>query len=147
MQSFKNLKVWEKAHALTLETYCATRIFPREELFGLTSQMRRAAVSIGANLAEGCCRKGDAEFGRFIQIAIGSASELEYHFLLARDLNLLDEASYDRLAEKVVDVKRMLSRLIQTLEAGADSRWLIAKSANLKLVDSLPFVLASQKAV
>jgi four helix bundle protein len=78
MQSFRNLKVWEKAHAITLDLYSASRSFPRDEVYGLTSQMRRASASIGANIAEGSCRKGDAEFGRFLQIAIGSASELEY---------------------------------------------------------------------
>ena len=77
MQSFQNLKVWEKAHAVTLEVYKVSRAFPRDELYGLTSQMRRASASVGANIAEGSCRKGDAEFGRFLQIAIGSASELE----------------------------------------------------------------------
>jgi len=78
LQSFKNLKVWEKAHALTLEVY-KTMSFPREEMYGLRSQMRRSSASIGANIAEGSCRKGDGDFGRFLQIAMGSASELEYH--------------------------------------------------------------------
>ena len=82
MQSFRNLKVWEKAHAVTLDVYIASRSFPKDELYGLTSQMRRASASIGANIAEGSCRKGDVEFGRFLQIAMGSASELEYHFFL-----------------------------------------------------------------
>ena len=89
MQSFRNLKVWEKAHSVTLDIYIVTRAFPREEIYGLTSQMLRASASIGANIAEGSCRKGDAEFGRFLQIAMGSASELEYHLLLARDLKVI----------------------------------------------------------
>jgi len=71
LQSFKNLKVWEKAHRLTLDVYQSSRLFPREETYGLTSQMRRASASIGANIAEGSCRKGDCEFGRFLHIAIG----------------------------------------------------------------------------
>jgi len=79
LQSFKNLKVWEKAHALTLEVYKTSMSFPREEMYGLRSQMRRSSASIGANIAEGSCRKGDGDFGRFLQIAMGSASELEYH--------------------------------------------------------------------
>ena len=83
MQSFRNLKVWEKAHRLTLDVYRSTKMFPRDETYGLTSQIRRAAGSIGANIAEGSCRKGDCEFSRFLQIAMGSASELEYHLLLA----------------------------------------------------------------
>src|SRR5437588_2866412 len=89
MQSFRNLKVWQKAHAVTLDV-CKTSIsFPKSELYGLTSQMRRASASLGANIAEGSCRKGDCEFGRFLQIAMGSASELEYHVFLARDLEIL----------------------------------------------------------
>jgi four helix bundle protein len=117
MQTFRNLKVWEKAHAVTIDIYTASRLFPKDELYGLTSQMRRASASIGANIAEGCCRKGDAEFGRFLQIAIGSASELEYHLLLARDLRILQAVDYERLSGEVVEVKRMLASLIRTCRA------------------------------
>ena len=116
MQSFRNLKVWEKAHALTLEIYRASMSFPKEELFGLTSQMRRASASVGANIAEGSCRKGDGEFGRFLHIAIGSASEVEYHLLLARDLKILRTQDYDRLSVEVVEIKRMLASLIRTMK-------------------------------
>ncbi len=117
MQNFRNLKVWEKAHSLTLDLYVVSRGFPREEMYGLTSQIRRAAASIGANIAEGCCRKGDAELGRFLQMAMGSASEVEYHCLLARDLELLTVGDYDRLSAETVEVKRMLASLIQKLRA------------------------------
>ena len=117
MQSSRNLKVWEKAHFLTLDVYRSSKPFPRDEMYGLTSQMRRASASIGANIAEGTCRRGDCEFGRFLQIAIGSASELEYHLLLARDLALLKSLDYQRLAEEVVEVKRMRSSLIHKLRA------------------------------
>lgn len=117
MQSFKNLKVWEKAHVLTLDVYRSSKSFPRSEIYGLTSQMRRSAASIGANIAEGSCRKGDADFGRFLQIAMGSVSELEYHLLLARDLELLETVDYQRLSEGVVDVKRMLASFIHKLRA------------------------------
>jgi four helix bundle protein len=117
MQSFKNLKVWEKAYILTLDVYRSSNLFPRDELYGLTSQMRRASASIGANIAEGSCRKGDCEFGRFLQIAIGSASELEYHLLLARDLTILKSQDYQRLTEEVIEVKRMLASLIHKLRA------------------------------
>ena len=117
MQDFRNLKVWEKAHSLTLDVYVTSREFPREEMYGLTSQVRRAAASIGANIAEGCCRKGDVELGRFLQIAMGSASEVEYHCLLARDLKLLQTADYERLTGEVVEVKRMLASLISKLKA------------------------------
>jgi four helix bundle protein len=117
VQSFKNLKVWEKAHVLTLDVYKSSKSFPRDEIYGLTSQMRRSAASIGANIAEGSCRKGDCEFGRFLQIAMGSASELEYHLLLARDLELLKLADYHRLSGGVVEVKRMLSSFLFKLRA------------------------------
>jgi four helix bundle protein len=86
-------------------------------MYGLTSQMRRASVSIGANIAEGSCRRGDVDFARFLQIAAGSAAELEYHLLLSRDLELLEEADYRRVSEEVVEVKRMLAALMQKLRA------------------------------
>ena len=117
MQSFMNLKVWEKAHVLTLDVYRSSKSFPRDEIYGLTSQMRRSAASIGANIAEGSCRKGDCEFGRFLQIAMGSASELEYHLLLARDLELLELLDYERLESEVIEVKRMLASFIRKLRA------------------------------
>ena len=117
MQSFRNLKVWEKAHLLTLDVYKSSRCFPREEVYGLTSQMRRSSASIGANIAEGTCRKGDVEFGRFIQIAMGSASELEYHLLLAKDLEILESLDYERLSGEVIEVKRMLASLLLKLKA------------------------------
>jgi four helix bundle protein len=117
VQDFRNLKVWEKAHALTLDIYKASKSFPRDEVYGLTSQMRRASVSIGANIAEGACRRGDADFARFLQIAVGSASEVEYHLLLARDLTLLTPADYQRLSEEAIEVKRMLASLMQKLRA------------------------------
>lgn len=115
MQSFRNLKVWEKAHVLTLDVYKSSKGFPRDEQYGLTSQMRRSSASIGANIAEGCCRKGDSELGRFLQIAMGSASELEYHLLLARDLEVMKSMDYQRLSSGVIEVKRMLASLIHKL--------------------------------
>ena len=117
MQDFRNLKVWEKAHALTLDVYKASKPFPREEMYGLTSQMRRASASIAANIAEGSCRNGDAEFARFLQMAAGSASEVEYHLLLSRDLELLERSDFQRLTNQVVEVKRMLASLMQKLRA------------------------------
>ena len=117
MQSFRNLKVWEKAHVLTLDVYKSSKSFPRDEQYGLTSQMRRSSASIGANIAEGCCRKGDTELGRFLQIAMGSASELEYHLLLARDLEVMKSLDYQRLSCEVIEVKRMLASLIHKLRA------------------------------
>jgi four helix bundle protein len=117
MQDFRNLKVWEKAHVLTLAIYRSSKTFPRDEMYGLTSQMRRASASIGANIAEGACRRGDVDFARFLKIAVGSASELEYHLLLARDLQLLNRSDYQRLADETVEVKRMLASLMQKLRA------------------------------
>jgi four helix bundle protein len=89
MRDFREFKVWERSHHLTLAVYKATSSFPREELYGLTSQIRRARSSIPANIAGGCGRRGDAELSRFLLIAMGSANELEYHLLLARDLDYL----------------------------------------------------------
>ena len=117
MQSFRNLRVWEKSHRLTLDVYASTKGFPRDEMYGLTSQMRRASASIGMNIAEGCCRKGDTEMVRFLQMAMGSASELEYQFLLANDLNYLRSPGYEQLTTQVVEVKRMLSSLMQKVKS------------------------------
>jgi four helix bundle protein len=117
MRDFRELKVWEKAHRLTLAVYTATSAFPRSEMYGMTSQIRRSCASIPANIAEGCGRNGDAELGRFLQIAMGSASELEYHLLLARDLNLLKSTEYEHVAGEVTEVKRMLTSFIQKLKA------------------------------
>ena len=93
MKDFKELKVWSKAHELTVAIYRLTRTFPRDEIYGLTSQERRSTASIGANIAEGCGRHSDGELARFLQIARGSASETEYHLLLAKDLRFLSEAT------------------------------------------------------
>jgi four helix bundle protein len=79
--------------------------------------MRRSSVSIGANIAEGCCRKGDIELGRFLQIAMGSASELEYQLLLARDLEIMKSLDFHRLSSEVIEVKKMLAALIHKLRA------------------------------
>ena len=117
MKDFRQLKVWEKAHQLTLEVYQVTVRFPREETYGLTSQIRRASSSICANLAEGCARNGDAELARFCSIARGSASELEYHLLLARDLHYLQTSDHEKLAAETTEVKRMLTALMQKLIA------------------------------
>jgi four helix bundle protein len=97
---------------VTLEIYKVTTSFPREEIYGLTSQLRRASASIGANIAEGFGRGGNTELARFLQIGMGSASEVEYHILLAKDLNLLNKKIYDDLEGRVVEVKRMLASLL-----------------------------------
>ena len=117
MKDFRQLKVWEKSHQLALSVYKATKEFPKEELYGLTSQIRRASMSIPTNIAEGCGRNTDKEFARFLQIAMGSASETEYQLILARDLEFLPTNSYEKLHSEVEEVKRMLASLLKTLRA------------------------------
>jgi four helix bundle protein len=117
MKDFRELKVWEKSHRLVLQAYRATENFLKSEMYGLTGQIRRASVSIPANIAEGCGRNGDAEFARFLQIAMGSASELEYHLLVSQDLGYLPASEYEVLLKDVTEVKRMLTSFIQTLKA------------------------------
>lgn len=117
MKDFRELKAWQKAHQLALAVYQITVTLPREELYGLTSQLRRSCSSIPANLAEGCGRNGDADFARFCSIAMGSASELEYHLLLARELKLITAKEHQELSQRTIEVKRMLAALIQKLKA------------------------------
>jgi len=112
MRDFRQLKVWEKAHKLTIEIYKITARFPREELYGLTSQLRRASASIPANIAEGFGRGGNAELARFLQIGLGSAYETEYHLLLASDLGLLAKTAYQDHERRTIEVKRMLASLL-----------------------------------
>ena len=126
MRDFRKLGVWSKSHQLTLTVYELTAGFPREELYGLTSQIRRAAASIPANIAEGCGREGDAEFGRFLRIAMGSANELEYHSLLSQDLGYLSPTNHEVVAASTGEVKRMLTGLLTRLRA--DRSKLIAES-------------------
>ena len=117
MKSFRDLMVWEKAHALTLASYRCTAEFPKQEIYGLVSQIRRCSASITANIAEGCGKRGNAEFQRFLHIATGSASELEYHFLLAKDLGFLSRRIHRSSIRSTVEVKRMLAGLIKKVEA------------------------------
>jgi four helix bundle protein len=122
MKNFRELKVWEKSHKLTLEIYRVTASFPKEEVYGLTSQIRRACASIPANIAEGCGRNGEADFGRFVQIAAGSASELEYHLMLSRDLGFLSLSEHERLSTDLGEVRKMLTTLIQKIRGSATTR-------------------------
>ena len=126
MQDFRNLKVWQKSHSLAVELYKVTESFPGSELYGLTAQIRRTCTSIPANIAEGCGRSGDAEFGRFLTIAMGSACELEYHLLLSRDLRFLNDADYQKLDKGTIEIKQMLATLIKRLKA--DGRKLKAEN-------------------
>ena len=121
MRNYRHLQVWEKAHRLTLSVYRSTRAFPNEEKFGLTSQLRRSASSIPANLAEGCGRRSDGEMARFVQIAMGSGAELSYHLLLSRDLGLLESAVFLHLTSDLEEVMKMLSSLSARLKGGPRS--------------------------
>ena len=102
---------------MTVGIYKATRSFPKEELYGVVSQLRRAASSVAANIAEGCGCNSNREFARFLGIALRSASETEYHLLLAQDLGYLDTETYESLNDQVIEVKRMLTGLIEKLNA------------------------------
>ena len=117
MRNFRELKVWQKAHNLTLAVYKATQSFPRSEVYGLTAQLRRACTSVPANIVEGNYRGTDAEMSRFLQIALGSAAEADYHLLLSRDLGYLKAVEYEALAREADGVMRMLTSFIQKLKA------------------------------
>ncbi len=117
MKDFRKLALWNKAHCLVLAAYEATRQFPGEERFGLTGQLRRACVSIPTNIAEACGRNSDGELARFLEIAMGSASETEYLLMLAHELNYLDRPVFDHLMADVTQVKRMLAALIGKVNA------------------------------
>ena len=117
MRDFRQLQVWEKSHQLVLAVYRASLAFPKDELYGLTSQMRRAAASIPSSIAEGCGRNSQADLARFCDIGMGSASELEYQLLLAHDLGWLKDEHYETLLTQVTEVKRMLSGYIHYLRA------------------------------
>ena len=120
MQDFRNLRVWQKAHALTLGVYEATKNFPSEERFGISSQLRRSCASISANLAEGCARGSDIDFARFVNVAAASASETDYHILLARDLQYLDDTAYQHLFDQISEVRRMLNSFERTLRGNSE---------------------------
>ncbi len=116
MQDYKSLKVWEKAHKFVLDIYKATSNFPKEELFGLVSQLRRAAVSIPTNIAEGSSRNSKKDFIRFLEIAFGSAKEVEYELLLSNDLKYLQIEIFTKLDDQIKEIKKMLIGLIQSIE-------------------------------
>jgi four helix bundle protein len=117
MKDFKKQKVWQKSHRLALDIYKVTASFPREELYGLSQQLRRSCASIPANIAEGCGRNSEADFSRFLQIAMGSAAELEYHLLLSHDLEFINDYDYENLSKETVEIKQMLSSFIKKLKA------------------------------
>lgn len=116
MKDFRNLKVWEQSHKVAVMVYNVTRSFPKEETYGLTSQIRRASTSIPTNISEGCGRDSDADFRRFIQIAFGSSCELEYLLFLSNELKLVSEKDFALLNPQIVEIKKMLIGLIKKLK-------------------------------
>jgi four helix bundle protein len=119
VRDFRDLKEWERSHRLTLAVHGATTAFPKEELYGLASQVRKSCAAVPANIAEGCGRDSNADLARFLQMALGSASELQCHLLLARDLSYLNPRDHERLTEEVTEIKRMLTSFIKNLRAFA----------------------------
>ena len=111
MKTFRDLLVWQKAHRLAIETYRSTQRFPSDERFGLVQQMRKAAVSVAANITEGHQRKSKQEFLRFLNIAHGSLDEVQYYLILAKDLKYLNGSGGDRMTELAEEVGRMLNGL------------------------------------
>jgi four helix bundle protein len=126
MRNYRDLEVWKLSHKLTLELYVASRKVPKDEMFGLTSQLRRATISIGANLAEGCGRRTSPEFARFIRIAMGSASELDYHLMLCRDFEFVSKEFYERDSKELIRVRKMLSALLSSVENQIQTKALAA---------------------
>ena len=108
MRDFHKLIIWQRSHQLTLDVYKASKLFPKDELFGLTSQIRRAVSSIPTNIAEGCGRETNKDFAHFLQISIGSASETEYQLLLAHDLEYINNDDFERLTNEIVSVRKMI---------------------------------------
>jgi four helix bundle protein len=119
MRDFRQLRVWEDAHQITLEIYKITKSFPKEELFGLTSQLRRASASIPSNIAEGCGRGSNKDYAHFLQMAIGSAYEVDYQLLLAKDLAYIDAENYLLVSKKIDTLKRQLASLLQKVRTAS----------------------------
>lgn len=117
MQNYKDLKVWEQAHQFTLEVYGVTKQFQKEEIYCLTNQLRRAASSIPANIAEGCGKNSQAEFAHFLNVSLGSANEAEYFLILSKDLKYLNENIFDTLVKIINEIKAMLIALISKVRS------------------------------
>lgn len=115
MRNFRELSIWQKSHLFTLKTYLFTKNYPKDELFGLTSQMRRSSTSIPTNIAEGCGRNTNPDFKRFLIIASGSSAELEYQLILSRDLNYISEQTFNELEKELIIIRKMLHSFINKL--------------------------------
>lgn len=118
MRDFHDQKVWQKAKILALDVYRTTNEFPVDERFGLTSQLRRASISIASNIAEGCGYGSEREFSRFLRIAAGSASEVECQIIIARELGYLDSEAEKTICSQVVEIRKMLHAFIRSLASG-----------------------------
>lgn len=117
MRDFKKYTVWQKSHELVLNIYVVSLLFPKEEMYGLVSQIRRSSSAIPTNIAEGCGRDSDKDFCRFLYIAFGSANELEYQIILSRDLNFINNEKSHELLIQIENIKKMLTGLITKLNA------------------------------
>jgi len=115
MKNFRDLQIWNRSHGLTLEIYRLTHSFPKTEIYGLVSQMCRSSSSIPTNIAEGCGRHTEKDFARFLDNAMGSASELEYQLILAYDLQYITQDAYEKTNAELTEIKRMLNAFIQKL--------------------------------
>lgn len=121
MQDFENLKVWQKAHALAIDVHRIAGSIPRTDGMALTAQLRRSALSVPSNIAEGAGKGGDGEFRRYLQISMGSASETAYQLLVARDLGFIDTATCDDLTSRIAEVRRMATGLLKRIASRAPS--------------------------
>jgi four helix bundle protein len=113
MQNYQDLKVWQKSHQFVLSVYQLTNDFPKNEIFGLTSQMRRATVSISANLAEGCGKNSTLDIANYFQISLGSLHETEYYLLLSKDLHYISIEIFEKRNSEIREIKAMLISLIK----------------------------------
>jgi len=119
MKNFRDLQIWQRSHKITLDVYRLTQEFPKSELYGLVSQMRRSSSSIPTNIAEGCGRNTEKDFARFLDNAMGSASELEYQLILASDLEYIPRDTYEKTNAELIEIKRMLNAFIQKVRSSS----------------------------
>lgn len=115
MRNFQELSIWQRSHSLTLKFYSASQNFPKDEMFGITSQMRRSSSSIPTNIADGCGRNSNPELKRFLTIASGSASELEYQLILSKDLKYLSEKTSKELQNELIEIRKMIYSFVKNL--------------------------------
>ena len=117
MRDFRQLEIWQRSHTLTLKIYSVTQAFPKEKVYGLTSQMRRSASSVPTNIAEGCGRESVVELKRFLTITAGSSSELQYQCILSKDLNYLNETIFKELFDEISQIRRMIFGYAEKLKS------------------------------